>query len=212
MKLLDFAGSFTGLLVVTLGTASSAPDSSTPALTAFAEAWTTVTAYNTTITVFEQEGIAVQNVIFKYTFRKPTTVTVDVVGGPNDGVAILWTGGTTVKAHRSGLASAFSQTLSLHDPKMTTIRGSSIDQLSFSQILEHAQNTAGKLSQGPGPLVNGVATDAVTLIPTNPATNAGYTREVIDISRLTHFPLRIEGYEGSTLVREVGFVAVTLTR
>jgi hypothetical protein len=139
-------------------------------------------------------------------------VTVDVVGGPNNGVSILWKGGTTVSAHRAGLASAFSKTLSLHDPKATTIRGSSIDQLSFSHILAHARGTTGKFSQGPGPLINGVATDAVTLVPTNPAADAGYTREVIDISRLTHFPLRIVGYQGQTLVREVGFVAVTLTR
>jgi hypothetical protein len=212
MQALGLASAFAVLLIVAFGTASSAAASSTPALAAFTKAWATVTAYNTTITVFEQKGVAVQNVIFKYTFRKPTTVTVDVVGGPNNGVSILWKGGTTVSAHRSGLASAFSKTLSLHDPKITTIRGSSIDQLGFSQILAHARTTAGKFSQGPGPLINGVATDAVTLIPTNPVADAGYTREIIDISRLTHFPLRIVGYQGPTLVREVGFVAVTLTR
>jgi outer membrane lipoprotein-sorting protein len=212
MKALGLASAFVGLLIAAVGTASSAATSSTPALTAFAKAWATVTAYNTTITVFEQKGVAVQNVIFKYTFRKPTTVTTDVVGGPNNGVSILWTGGTTVSAHRSGLASAFHETLSLHDPKVTTIRGSSIDELGFGQILAHARGTAGKLSQGPGPMINGVATDAVTLIPTNPAADAGYTREIIEISRLTHFPLRVVGYQGPTLVREVGFVAVTLTR
>jgi outer membrane lipoprotein-sorting protein len=212
LKAVGLASAFAGLLIVAVGTASSAATSSTPALTAFTKAWATVTAYNATITAFEQKGIAVQNVIFKYTFRKPTTVTVDVVGGPNNGVSILWTGGTTVSAHRSGLASAFKETLSLHDPKITTIRGSSIDRLSFSQILAHAQTTAGKFSQGPGPLINGVATDAVTLVPKNPAADAGYTREIIEISRLTHLPLRIVGYQGPTLVRVVDFVAVTLTR
>ena len=212
MKELVLATALAGLVAVARGTASGAPTSASPALTAFTNAWAAVTAYNTTITVFEQKGVAVQNVIFKYTFRKPTTVTVDVVGGPNNGVSILWTGGTTVSAHRSGLTSVFKETLSLHDPKVTTIRGSSIDQLSFSHILAHARGTAGKISQGPGPMINGVATDAVTLVPTNPAANAGYTREIIQISRLTHFPLRIVGYQGPTLVRQVGFVAVTLTR
>jgi hypothetical protein len=209
----ELAGVFAGLSIFFAGmmpsTAAAPP---TPALSAFTAAWTAVRAYNTTITVFEQKGIVVQNVIFKYTFRKPTTVTVDVVGGQNDGVSLLWMGGTTVSAHRKGLMAAFKETLSLHDPKVTTIRGSSIDELGFSHILTHARATPGKITEGPGVIINGVATDAVTLVPMRPATNAGYTREVIEISRLTHFPLRITGYQGKTLERQVDFVAVALTR
>jgi len=213
MKPFVFAAAFGSFLILGGGTADSAtPASSSSALRAFGAAWTAVTAYNATITVFEQSGIKVQTVIFKYTFRKPSTVTVGVIGGPNNGVSLLWTGGTTVSAHRSGLASAFKETLSLHDPKVTTIRGSSIDQLSFGQVLAHGQQTPGKISQRPGPLINEVATDAVTLIPARPAADAGYTREVIEISRPTHLPLRILGYQGSTLVRKVDFVAVQLTR
>lgn len=194
------------------GAASAAPPvRSSAALAAFSAAWTTATAYNSTTTVFEQKGIVVQTMVFKYTFRKPTTVTVDVIGGPNNGVSILWKGGPTVSAHHAGITSAIKQTFSLHDPKMSTIRGSSIDELSFAQILAHAQATPGKISQSAGPLINGVATDAVTLIPTNPAVDAGYTREVLEISRVTHFPLRVLGYQGKTLVREVNFVAVQFT-
>jgi hypothetical protein len=192
---------------------SATPSRSSSALIAFGSAWTAVTAYSATITVFEENGVKVQNVIFKYTFRKPTTVTVDAIGGPNNGVTLLWTGGTTVNAHRgSGLAGAFKKTLSLHDPLVATIRGSSIDELSFDQILAHAQQTPGSISQGTGPTINSVATDAVTLIPTHPATTAGYTREIIEVSRTTHFPLRVLGYQGPTLVRKVDFGEVKLTR
>jgi len=105
----------------------------------------------------------------------------------------------------------FRKTLSLHDPQVTTIRGSSIDQLSFSAILAHAQNTPGPISQGRGLTINGIPTAEVTLIATNPAANAGYTREVIEISNTTHFPLQVLGYEGSTLVRRIDFVDVRLT-
>lgn len=145
---------------------SAAPSRSSSALSAFRSAWAAVTAYSATITLFEQKGVTVQNVVFKYTFRKPSTVTMDVVGGPNNGVSILWTGGATVHAHRgSGAAGMFKKTLSLHDPQVTTIRGSSIDELSFRQILAHAQQTPGRISQGPGATINGVATEAVTLVP-----------------------------------------------
>lgn len=212
MKFFVLAVACASTMVLGAGDASSAASPSPAALRAFSSAWVPVTAYSATITVFEQNGTAVQNVIFKYTFRKPSTVTVDVVGGPNNGVSLLWSGGATVSAHRSGLTAALKESLALHDPKVTTIRGSSIDELSFAQILVHAQHTAGKVAQGPGLVINGVATDAVTLIPAHPATDAGYTREIIEISRVTHFPLRIMGYQGSALVRKVDFVAVTLTR
>jgi len=120
-------------------------------------------------------------------------------------------GGSTVNAHRgSGLSGIFKKTLPLHDPQVTTIRGSSIDQLSFGQILAHAQGTPGRISQGSGLTINGVATDAVTLILTK--ASAGYTREVIEISRSTHFPLRVLGYDGPTLVRKIDYVGANVTR
>jgi len=212
-RFLALAVACTSFWVMGGGAAFSAGPSGSPsALSAFKSAWAAVTAYNATITVFEQEGLTVQNVIFKYTFRKPSTVTVDVVGGPNNGVSLLWTGGTTVSAHRgSGPAGMFKETLSLHDSKVTTIRGSSIDELSLGKVLTHAQQTPGKISQGPGLTINGVPTEAVTLIPTHPAADAGLTREIIEISSISHFPLRVLGYQGSTLVRKIDFVDIKLT-
>ncbi len=183
-----------------------------PALGAFKSAWAPVAAYSATITVFEQKGAEVQTTIFKYTFRKPSTVTVDVVGGPNNGVSLLWTGGDTVVAHRgSGLGGIFKKTFSLHDPHVETIRGSSIDELSFARILDHSAVTAGAMSQGPGVTINNIDTDAVTLVASDSATNAGYTREVVEIAKTTHFPMRVLGYEGAALVRKIDFANVALT-
>lgn len=201
------------VLLGSVPASSAVPARSAPAVMAFANALAAVTAYNATITVFEQQGLRVQNVIFKYTFRRPSTVTVDVVGGPNNGVSLLWTGGTTVSAHRggTGLNGVFKETLSLHDPKVTTIRGSPVDELSFDRILAHAQQTAGKISQSPGVIINDVPTDAVTLIPTHPAPGT-YTREIIEIAKSTHLPMRVLGYQGTTLVRRIDVVDAILTR
>jgi hypothetical protein len=135
------------------------------------------------------------------------------VGGVNNGVSLLWTGGDTVRAHKSGLVGVFKRTMPLHDPQITTIRGSSIDELSFAQVLIHAVQSPGKISQNVGMIVNDVATDAVTLIPTNPAAAAGdYTREIVEISRITHLPSRVLGFQGTKLVRRVDFVDVKLTQ
>jgi hypothetical protein len=188
-----------------------APSRGSSVLDAFRSAWPAVKAYSTTVTVFEQKGAQVQNVVFKYTFRKPSTVTIDVVEGWNSGVTVLWTGGPTVTARKGGLLGIFKRTLSLHDPQIVTIRGSSIDALSFAQILVHAEETAGAISQGQGVTIDDFATDAVTLIPSLPANDAGYTRERIEVSRATHFPMRVLGYEGATLVRQIDFTDVKLS-
>lgn len=198
---------------MSVGAAPAASSRSSPALDAFARAWASIAGYNATVTVFEQKGKRVQNVVFNYSFRKPSNVTVQVVKGSNAGVTLIWNGGTSVIAHRgSGLMSVFKKSLSLHDPQVTTIRGSSIDELSFGKILTHARQTPGKLSLGTGVVIDGVPTDAVTLIPASPAINAGLTREVIEISRTTHFPMRVLGYQGRTLVRKIDYSNVKLAR
>jgi hypothetical protein len=184
-----------------------------PAWVAFTRAWAGIAAYNATVTVFEQKGAQVQNVVFDYNFRKPSNATVHVVQGPNAGVTLVWNGGATMAAHRgSGLIAQFKRTIPLHDPLATTIRGSSIDQLSFGAILAHAQQTPGTVSQGRGPVIDGVATDAVRLIPTTSASNTGLTREVVEISKTTHFPMRVLGYAGRTLVRRIDYSNVKLER
>ncbi len=90
------------------------------------------------------------------------------------------------------------------------VRGSSIDQLSLAAILAHARQQAGRLSAVPGDVIGGVAVDAVTLIPTEPAADVGLTREVIELSTATHLPMRVLGYDGVTLVRNVEFSNVQL--
>lgn len=193
--------------------APSAPLPSSAALDAFARAWAAVAAYTATVTVFERKSARVQNVVFDYSFRKPSNVTVHVVKGPNAGVTLIWNGGTGLIGHRgSGLMGVFKKSLSLHDPQVTTIRGSSIDELGFGKILAHARQTPGKLSLARGPVIGGVETDALTLIAAHPAANASLTREIIDISRTTHLPMRVVGYQGRTLVRKIDYSNVKLVR
>jgi hypothetical protein len=184
-----------------------------PAWLAFTRAWTGIAGYSATVTIFERKGAAVQNVVFDYHFRKPSNATVHVVQGQNAGVTLVWNGGATMAAHRgSGFMSLFKRTISLHDPLATTIRGSSIDELSFGAILAHAQATPGKMSQSRGPTIGGIATDAVRLIPGKAVADTGLTYEVVEISKTTHFPARVLGYAGRTLVRRIDFSDVKLER
>ncbi len=184
-----------------------------PAWVAFALAWTTISGYSAVLTVFEQKGAQTQSVAFDYNFRKPSNATVRVAAGPNAGVTLVWNGGATMEAHRgSGFTALFKKTISLHDPLATTIRGSSIDQLSFGAILDHATQTEGAVSQSPGPVIDGAPTDELRLIATHSIANTGLTLEVIYLSQATHLPMRVLGYEGQTLVRNMAFSNVKLDR
>ncbi len=182
-----------------------------PALIAFSNALAGITGYSATVRVFEQKGAQVQNVTFDYTFRKPSSVTVHVLAGPNAGVTLVWDGGSTMVAHKgTGLAALFKRTISLHDPLATTIRGSSLDQLSFGAILAHGEQTAGAISQAPM-IDGGVGTEAITIVPADPATDVGLTREIVELAPATHLPARVIGYEGAALVRNIDFSDVKLT-
>jgi hypothetical protein len=193
-------------------TAQPAPSSSAAQdLNSFAQAWASIAAYSATVTVFERKGTQVENLVLNYSFRRPSSVMAHVVSGPNAGGTLTWDGGATVVARRgTGLAALFKKTFSLHDPGVTTIRGSSIDQLSFGAILAQAQQGGGTLSEAGPDVIDGVATDAVTLVPADPAADAGLTREVVELSAVTHLPVRLLGFEETTLVREIDFSKVAV--
>ncbi|MGA8839690.1 MAG: hypothetical protein WB491_04280 [Candidatus Aquilonibacter sp.] len=177
-----------------------------PAWVAFALAWVGISGYSARVTASEQLGSKTQQEVFDYTFLKPSSATMHVLTGNNAGVTVVWSGGTTVVAHRgSGLSAMFKKTFPLHDPQVTTIRGSSLDQLSFGAILTHGADTAGVVAEGNGPTIDGVPTDEVTLVPTNAVIDTGLTLEVVDLSKVTHLPVRLSGYEGPTLVRTIDF-------
>jgi hypothetical protein len=119
--------------------------------------------------------------------------------------------GATVVARRgTGLAALFKKTFSIHDPVVATIRGPSIDQLSFGAILAQAQQGGGTLSEAGSDVIDGVATDAVALVPADPAADAGLTREVVELSVVTHLPVCVLGFDETTLVREIDFSKVAV--
>ena len=182
-----------------------------PALDEFARAWDAIKAYSVTITVFEQHGDVVQNAVYDYTFRKPSSATLHVVSGSNAGATISWDGGDTVVAWRgSGFSAWFKKRIPLHDPQVSTIRGSSVDQLSYGAMLEYAQQASAVLSEAAAGTIDGVEAKAVTLIPSNSGNNMGLTREVIELSTATHLPVEVLGYVGESLVRKIVFSNVKL--
>lgn len=208
----SWVASCAAMLAMGAGFSPDSPAKEPPALVAFDHAWKQLTAYNTTIKIFERQGPQTQTMVFDYSFSKPSNIAVHVLEGQNKGARLVWTGGDTVLVKRgSGLLSLLKKTVSLRDPLVTTIRGSSVSQLSFGAILAHSHQP-GVLTISRGDVIDGVTTDKVTLVPSHPLADGNLTREVIEISTATHFPSRIYGYEGRTLVRTIEFSNIRLVR
>jgi outer membrane lipoprotein-sorting protein len=178
---------------------------------AFERTWANVSSYSATVAIFEREGLQVQSSVLDYTFHKPSSATVHFIAGKNKGVTVVWDGGNTVVAHRgSGLFGLFTKTFALHDPEVTTVRGSSIDQLSFAAMLAHLQATPGTVTQAPSVPILGIPTETVTLVATSPIADTGLTSESIEFAIPMGLPLRILGYEGATIVRQIDFSNIEL--
>ncbi|HTW86223.1 MAG TPA: hypothetical protein VMD91_19280 [Candidatus Sulfotelmatobacter sp.] len=195
-----------------LATAALATDTP-PAWQAFSQAWAQSGAFSARITAYERRGTRAETIVVDYNYQSPAHATVRVVQGPNRGAILVWDGGATLQAHLGGgLLYGLSKSIPLHDPSVESPRGSSLDELSYASILRHGDTTPGTSSEQAGETIGGVSTDAVSLTPADPAADGGLTREVVEIATTTHLPLRIRGYEGTTLVRQIDFANVALKR
>jgi hypothetical protein len=213
------AGALASLTVVAASANQSpptAPPRGTPPavsqqLDTFAQAWAEVPAYSATVTLFERLDTQVQNSVVTFSFRKPSSATASIISGPNAGAVVTWDGGSTVVARRgTGFAGLFRRTLPVHDPQVTSLRGSSIDQLSFGAMLAHAESGEGTLSEAPTVKLDGEVVDVITLTAYDKATDDGLTREVLELSAVTHLPVCVLGFDGPTLVRRIDFTNVSI--
>jgi hypothetical protein len=156
-----------------------------------------------TIAVHEVAGDRSEDHVYKVLFKKPALERVDIIAGPDKGGGLVWHGGDTVKAHHGGMLSALRLTLNLHSRLVLTLRGESVDMTTVPAMLGHFTVTPGTLSEAPGPGIAGAQTRAITLDVADPAADNGLTREVLYVSAESHFPLRLENYVGTELVKRL---------
>jgi hypothetical protein len=162
------------------------------------------------IHLYERNGTSIEHLVIFYSLRKPSTVVARIVAGTKPGATLYWDGGDTITGRRSsGFAALFKKKFSLHDPAVSTIRGSSIDELSFGAMLEHLNHVPGLLQVTPDG--NDGTNEALTIVPADPVADAGLTREVYVIARDTHMPIRVLGYTGATLVRDIEITDIVIS-
>jgi hypothetical protein len=181
------------------------------ALDAFATTWATIDGYSATLTMHETSGSDVQDRTYALTFEKPSSVTMVITQGPGRGGKVTWSGGESVLGSPPGLFSGLKVRLALTDPKVTSLRGDTVDMASFAWILAHFKETAGTKTEAPGEATDG-ATTAVSLAVANPSADGGITREVLVIADQTKLPVEVRRYIGASLVKDIHFTNVSVHR
>jgi len=178
---------------------------STPAIAAFDQAFSKVNDYTVTVQAHEVKGDRTQDRTYHYFFKRPNMAKTDIVAGDGSGSGGVWKGGNTVKGHLRIAFITVGKTVDLHDGKATSLRGYTIPDGLIQNEVDKYKEIKGELTQGPGPEINGTATEAIELKIADPSAYGGITRAVIYLSKTTHFPVRQVRFEGDKIVADETF-------
>jgi outer membrane lipoprotein-sorting protein len=180
--------------------AASRADNTAPAITAFETAFAAINDYTCTMHSHEMLGDKTQDRIYNYWFMKPHFAKTLIVAGDGQGSGGVWSGGDTVSGHQGGILSGLHLTVSIHDPRATSIRGFTIPDGLLNNIVGKYVTVAGTLTQVPGGKIGGVPTDRLDLKVTDPAQNNGISEQILYLSQETHLPIRQILYSGNQIV------------
>ena len=195
-----------GLLLVTFAPAPGAVTALDEANAAFSK----INDYVMTVVVHETDnaGKNVEDRTYQYSFLKPTDVKLAILAGSHRGAGVVWKGGDKVKGHDGGFLSGIKLTLDIHNGRVVSLRGDTIDSGTIPGMLDRFKTIKGEVSEAPGPTLDGQATDVVTLKVADPTTDTGITKEQLFLSRTTHLPLRRLRYVGDLLVKSENVTSI----
>ena len=125
------------------------------ALDRFSAAVNAVQDYTGVLTVHESEGTKTEDRVMDVWFKKPSMVKIAVVGGSGKGGVVVWDGGPTVRGHEGGMLKFITLTLGLHNSRVASLRGATIENGTFTWQVQHLRTVKGKMSEAPGPIVDG---------------------------------------------------------
>jgi outer membrane lipoprotein-sorting protein len=186
--------------VLGLGLSTARADNTAPAITAFNSAFATVNDYTCTMHSHEALGDKTQDRVYSYWFMKPHFAKTLIVAGDGQGSGGVWSGGDTVSGHQGGILSGLHLTVSIHDPRATSIRGFTIPDGLLQNIVGKYVTVPGTLTQTAGGKLGGVLTDRLDLKAADASQNNGISEQVLYLSQETHFPIRQILYSGNQIV------------
>jgi outer membrane lipoprotein-sorting protein len=175
-------------------------ENSAPAITAFNQAWAATNDYTCLLHSHEVLGNKTQDRVYQYSFMKPHFAKTLILSGDGQGSGGTWSGGDTVSGHQGGILAGLHLTVSVHDPRATSIRGYTIPDGLLNVIVDRYATIPGTLTQFKGGKLGGVMTDLLDLKVTDPSKNDGISEQKLYLSEETHFPVRQILYSGDQIV------------
>lgn len=192
-------------LVAAVGLCASAHAASTPAIAGFESVFASINDYTFNLRSHEVKGSSVQDRVYQYWFMKPHFAKTLINSGDGSGSGGVWAGGDQVSGHQGGFLSGIHLKVSIHDGRATSLLGYTIPDGLLQNVVGLYRNTPGELTQHMGGKIDGVATDMVELVPSNPGSMNGATRCTIYFSTATHLPVRNIFYNGSSPILDQSF-------
>lgn len=175
-------------------------DNTAAAITAFNTAWASTNDYTCALHSHETLGNKTQDRVYQYSFMKPHFAKTLILSGDGQGSGGVWSGGDTVSGHQGGILSGLHLTVSVHDPRATSIRGYTIPDGLLNVMVGRYATIPGTLTQFKGGKIGGVDTDLLDLKVSDPSKNDGISEQKLYLSQETHFPLRQILYAGDQIV------------
>ncbi len=173
----------------------------------FRAALSSTDSYSLVIKAHEVSNGKVQDQTYFYQYKKPNLSRTEVIDGNGKGSVGLWRGGDTVVAFRKSMPH-FRKRFNIHDAKVTSLRGNTLLTPSLFAILDYFGNCNSVLSTQELN-VDGIEVTEVTMrrALTHPQSKTiinsdDTTKDVLDISKTSHYPVRWLRYSGDVLVEE----------
>ncbi len=191
-------------------TISPARAASTSAIAAFESAFASVNNYTYNLRSHEAKGTQTQDRVYQYSFMKPHWAKTLITSGDGNGSGGVWAGGDQVSGHQGGFLSHFHLKVDLHDGRATSLLGYTIPDGLLQNAVAVYRDTPGELTQRAGGRIDGVPTEMVQLIPSNPGSMNGATRCTMYFSTATHMPMRNIYYIGDKTILDQSFNDIKL--
>ncbi len=172
------------------------------AIGAFDAAFAKVNDYTATLHAHEVLASQTQDRVYSYWFKKPHEAKTLIVSGEGNGSGGVWTGGDQVSGHQGGFLSRLHLKVDLHDHRAISLRGYTIPDGLFPNLVAQYTRINGVLTEKGGPTIDGQATNEIDLRPVNPSQAGGATRMIMYLSKSTHMPVRQIRYAGDTLLTD----------
>jgi len=163
--------------------------------------------YSLIIKAHEVSHGRTQDNTYFYQYKKPGFARSEIIAGPGSGSVGLWRGGESIIGFKKSMP-FFRKRFGLHDAAVSSLRGNTLLGASFPAISAYFTQ-AGATFDMHDAKVDGLVVSEVSMLRSGSLDRSAaalnlevVTKDVLDISKSTHYPVRWLRYAGDSLVEE----------